>query len=299
MAVRVVTVSSVHAIGWSILGYALFSVSDAMTKILTALYPVPQIVFLNVIFSLIPIVCFGLTRGGPAGLRTAQPGVHVLRAALGLGAIVFNTMVFNRLPLADAYALLFTGPLVIAGLSAAFLGEHVDRGGWGAILVGFAAVLYMIRPSGHWGDMTGLLAAFAGLGCYAASALVIRRFGRDETLFSFPFYGNLFAIVALAPLVLPHFDPLTAAHLARSVATGIVLGLAQTIVMGTFQMVPPPVVAPFQYSQILWGALLGFIVFGDIPEMRVLIGGGVVVAAGIHLMRREAARAVESRLRIP
>jgi len=295
--VSAVGISSVRAIGWATAGYALYSIVDAATKSLTAFYPVTWIVLINTVFSLIPITAAALIAEGRAGLRARRPGAQAARAALGLGAILLNTVAFSRLPLADAYALLFTGPLVIAGLSAVFLGERVDRGGWVTILVGFAAVLYMIGPGGGGVDATGALAAALGVMCFSASALIVRRYGREEGAFSFPFYGNLFTVAALSPWVLPDLaaTPPEPGHLALGAATGLVLGAAQIIILGVFRAAPPSVTAPFQYSQLIWGTLLGFVVFGDVPGPRILIGGAVVIAAGIHLIRREAIKAASDR----
>lgn len=287
------SVSPVRAIVWSILGYSAYSVADAMTKTLTSVYPVTQIVFLNALFSLLPIAAVAVLREGRAGLRIGSPRVHLLRAALGLGAIGLNTFAFTRMPLADAYALLFTAPLVIAGLSTVFLGERTDLGGWITILIGFAAVLVMVRPGTEAGGGRidiGVAAAAAGVLCFSASALVIRRFGGAETMYAFPFYGNLFVVAVLAPIVGTGFVVPTPAHFALGAVVGVVIGSAQIVVLGAFRAAPPSVVAPFQYSQILWGAVLGWILFGDVPGARTIVGGAVVIAAGLHLMRRETRR---------
>jgi drug/metabolite transporter (DMT)-like permease len=135
----------------------------------------------------------------------------------------------------------------------------------------------------------GAVGAVACALCYATSALVIRHWGRTETSLSFPFYANLLALVVLGALLPAVYVPPTGIDLAVTAAGGILSGLALTCLLTAFRIAPSPVVAPFQYTQMLWGVLYGLLLFGDAPGWHLAAGGSVVVGSGLYLLRREAA----------
>lgn len=279
-----------RGIGLIVTAFALFSVTDALMKHLSGLYALPQTVFFTTLFGMIPILGLAFWQGGLRTLATRRPGVQVLRSVFGVSAGYFTFYAFTRMPIADVYAILFTAPLIIAALSALLFRERIDGRRWAAILAGFAGVLTMLRPTGDIID-PGALAAFASALCFAGSALVLRHLGRDETAPSFPFYGNLLAIVVLLP-VLPFVFVLPGpADFALMAASGLTSGTALCCLLTAFRIAPGPVVAPFQYTQMVWGVLFGWLVFGDVPGPRLLAGGAVVIAAGLYLLRREASAA--------
>ncbi len=277
-----------RAIGLATLGFGLFSAGDAIMKMLSAGYPLPQTVFFNALFSMIPIVALALASGGPRMLGTRRPGLHLLRGALGLATGYAGYFAFSHMPMADVYAILFAAPLLITLLSALVFKERVDGRRWLAVLAGFAGVLLMSRPTAGIVDV-GALGAVACALCYASSALVIRHWGRTETSLSFPFYANLLALPVLGALLPAVYVPPTAGDLAVMAVGGVVSGVALTCILTAFRIAPSPVVAPFQYTQMLWGVLFGFLLFGDAPEPRLAIGGAVVIGSGLYLLRREAA----------
>ncbi len=279
--------TNLRAIGIILAGFAAFAVTDALMKALSARYPLPQTVFFTALFSLLPIVGVALWQGGPHRLGTRRPAVQALRGVLGMGAGYGAFFAFSRLPLADVYALLFTSPLIITVLSALVLRERVDARRWLAVLAGFGGVLIMLRPTGGMLD-PGALGALASALCYSGSALVVRHWGRQETAASFPFYGNVMGLLVLGPVLPFVYVAPPWRDLALMAVTGLFAGSALTCLLTAFRLAPAPVVAPFQYSQILWGVLIGLFAFGDVPSPWLAPGVAMVMASGLYLLRREA-----------
>lgn len=276
-----------RGIGLVLVGFFFFSVADALMKHLSGTYPLPQTVFFNALFGLVPILVLAAVRGGARALATRRPLVQALRGLLGLATGYGAFFAFSRMPMADVYAILFSAPILVSALSAVVFGERVGRARWLAILTGFAGVLVMLRPDGVVIDM-GALGALGSAVCFALSALLVRHWGRTETAASFPFYGNLLALVLLGPMLpVVHVAP-GAGDFALMAATGLSAGVALICVISAFRIAPSPVVAPFQYSQIVWGVLFGVVVFGDRPDAVLLAGAAVVIGSGIFLLRRDA-----------
>lgn len=279
--------TNVRGILLIVTGFALFSVSDALLKHLAGGYHLLQPVFFNALFSLVPIVAFALLQGGPRMLATKRPGVQALRGLCGVAAAFGAFFGFQYMPMADVYAILFTSPLIITALSGPVLGERVDARRWAAVVVGFVGVVVMLRP-GEAPLNVGILGAVVGALGYSLSGMIVRRYGTSETAASYPFYGNLIGTLLVLPAQPFIFVMPTPFDFALMVACGVIAGLALLCMLGAFRIAPAPVVAPFQYTQMLWGVLLGMLIFGDMPSPWLAVGGGIVVASGIYLLRREA-----------
>lgn len=287
--------TNLRAIGIILIGFAGFAVTDALMKFLSGGYQLPQTVFFNALFSLVPIVGFALWQGGPRMLATRRPGLQLLRGFIGLGAGYGAFFAFTRMPLADVYAILFSAPLIITVLSALFFRERVDARRWLAVLVGFGGVLVMLRPTQDIIN-PGAIGAIASALCFSASALLVRHWGRQETAASFPFYGNLLALVLLGPVLPQVYIPPAPQDWGLMALCGLFAGVSLLCLLTAFRIAPSPVVAPFQYSQIVWGVLIGLVVFGDVPSPWLALGTAIVVGSGLYLLRREAEAARQARL---
>lgn len=274
--------------------FALFPITDTLMKFLTRGYPLVETMFFNALFSVVTIGAYGLATGGVAGLATRRPGVHLLRGVAGLGAGGGAFFAFTQMPLADVYAILFASPLIITALAGVLLGERVGLHRWAAVAVGFLGVLLMLRPSGGGLLTAGAVGALVSAVSYSLSGIIVRRWGRGETPAAFPFYGNLL-VMALMGCVLPlvYVTP-SLADLGLMALCGVCGGLALLCLLGAFRIAPVPVVAPFQYVEILWGVLYGAVVFGDWPGNGVLLGGAVVIASGLYVLRLDAVRGREA-----
>ena len=294
--------SVARGIGLFTLAVFLLAVMDVLIKWLsdgnTVIYPTGQIVFFRATFGLIPVLWL-IRRAGPQVLATRQPGQHVLRGLFGAGAAFCFFWAFGQMPLADAYAIAFTAPLFMTALSVPLLGERVGIRRWAAVAVGFVGVLIMLQPDA---DATGLLswgaaAAFGGAFCYATHGILIRRMARTDSNEAIILYGAL-VIIALSAATLPFAfvwpRPIDFLMLA---ATGLVGGFGVLCLTQAFRLAAPAILAPFEYTAMIWGVLFGITIWGDVPSLWVLLGASVVAASGLYILHREtrqrAAQSVE------
>jgi drug/metabolite transporter (DMT)-like permease len=279
-------------IAFAALGFALFSVMDGLVKWLSADYPVPQLIFFNAVFSLVPVaIVTAAGGGGLRRLRTRRLHWHLLRggfALLGTGGCFYA---FSRMPLADAYAIIFAAPLLVTALSVPILGEPVGWRRWTAVAVGFAGVLVMLRPGAGVVGL-GALGALVGSLSFSSGVLLVRWAGRRESALAFVFYTNLVIALGGASLLPTGFVAPTLPDLGLMTVAGLLNGTAMLLVVSAFRWAPAAVVAPFQYTQMLWGVLLGYLVWGDVPDRALLLGGGIVIASGLYILHRETLRRV-------
>lgn len=279
--------SNLRGIGLIVAAFALFSLVDVLMKHLTATYPLAQALFFNAAVSLVPIAGYALLRGGPRLLATRRPAIQLLRGAVGATAGAGAFFAFQRMPMADVYAILFASPLIITALAGPLLGERVGPRRWAAVLAGFAGVLFMLHPDEAVVGV-GAFGALLSAVCFALSAVIVRRYGTRETAPSWPFYGNVMVTVLLAPVQPFVWVAPAMGDLPLLLGVGLVAGTALLCLIAAFRMAPGPVVAPFQYTQMLWGVLYGALVFGDVPDPSLALGAGIVIASGLYVLRREA-----------
>jgi drug/metabolite transporter (DMT)-like permease len=277
---------SAFGLGLGALAFAAFSTMDALIKWLSADYPINQMVFANALFALVPVSLWTWRQGGFGHLRTRRLALHVLRGCCGMTAAFLGFYAFSRMPLTDAYAIIFTTPLLITALSVPVLGERVGWRRWSAIAVGFAGVLIMLRP-GLQAIGPGALAAF-GAACAAAGAiLLVRLLSATESTGSIALYSNLTGLVVMGA-VLP-FNAVVPGlfDLLLMAAAGLLGGSGLILLISAYRHAPAALVAPFQYTQMIWATLLGFVIWGDLPARAVVAGAVVVAASGLFILYRE------------
>jgi drug/metabolite transporter (DMT)-like permease len=246
--------------------------------------------FFNAGFGLLPVALMTWRAGGLRELRTRRIGLHMLRACCGMAGGFCAFTAYSMMPLADAYAFIFATPLLITVLSVPMLGETVRWRRWSAVLVGFAGVLIMLQPGGGSFDI-GAGAALLAASASALSIILVRKLSATETTASIAFYTNAAALVVMAFLLPIGFVPPTLADLALMALAGLAGGTALMFLIAGYRRAQAAVVAPFQYSQMLWGVLLGWLLWGDLPSTAVAIGATVVVASGLYILYREVVRA--------
>lgn len=269
------------------LAFAGYSIMDVTVKMLVKHYSVPQVIVLNSLFAFGPILIYAAISGGLyRNLRTRRPTMHLARAGCGLCSGFLGFYAYSQMPIADVYALAFTAPLFITALAVPILKEPVGWRRWSAVAVGFAGVMVMLRPG------TGLLnpAAFAALGgafFYSIGMLITRRMRGTESSVSFAFYST-FASVSVYGAMLPWLGKMPSLdHLGLSALGGTVCGIAFVCLLTAFRKVPAAVAAPFQYTQIVWGVLYGYVFFGDRPDPMLFVGVAIVIASGLYILYRE------------
>ena len=273
-----------------VLAIFMFSTMDMMVKLLRMDGFGPfQVLFFRFFFALIPLIWLVRSEGGLPIVRTRRPAAHIGRTLLTIAALSCFFYAFGVMPLADAYGISYTAPLMITALSVPMLGEQVGPRRWAAVAVGFLGVLIVLRPGGGVLSAGGLV-MLAGTLLYAFNIIFLRQLSRTESNATILFYFTVTGTLVTG-LVLP-FDwrwP-DAGHWPMLIAVGVIGGIAQTFITEAFRCAPVAVVSPFQYSSLLWGLGYGFIVFGDLPDLAMLIGSAVIIASGLYVLHRETVR---------
>jgi drug/metabolite transporter (DMT)-like permease len=266
---------------------ALFSAMDALMKLLVERYPPMQVTTLRGLASLPFLLLPFLIRGRWHRLQTRRWHWHLGRAAIGVVMLWSFIFAVQRLSLADTYSIFMCAPLLIAALSVPLLREHVAMGQWVAIAVGLAGVLVMLRPTGAgWATLGGLAAVLSAV-CYAVSAIALRVLSRSETRESLVFYFTLFLSIGAGFLALPGWRSMLLSDLPLIIGIGFLGATAQHLITEAFRSAPASVIAPFEYTALLWGVMLDLVIWKVLPGAVTLAGGAVVICTGLYLIARE------------
>lgn len=284
------------------LGIALKVVSVMFFVVMSALLkaapdvPVGQMIFFRSFFAVFPILLFLAWRGELVeGFRTSRPLAHVGRGLIGMAGMSLIFFALTRLPLPEATTINYATPLLIVIFGAVFLKETVRFYRWSAVIVGLGGVLIVMWPrltvltGGGAGlnETLGALAALGGCVTAALASLTIRNLLQTERSATIVVYFSLSCSV-FALLTLPFGwvvpDRVT---LVLLIGSGLLGGLGQICLTEAYRHADISVVAPFEYSSMLVAIVLGYVVFGDVPTIQMLVGGSIVVASGIFIILRE------------
>jgi drug/metabolite transporter (DMT)-like permease len=294
----------VKAISLKVISALLFAVMSALVRYLGERYPVGQIVFFRSSFAILPVVLIYAWRNElAAAVRTSRPFGHVGRGLISMCGMFFSFSALARLPIVDATAISFASPFITVVLAATLLKEHVRIYRWSAVIVGFSGILVMLGPHFDLGSHAGAATTTAGLGfaigaafCNAGSVIQTRRLTLTETTSSIVFYFSLIcALAGLAtwPLgaLLPGWglDWLQPSWLefAALVTVGLCGGLAHILLTESYRLAPASLVAPFDYTSMVWAFLLGYFFFNELPTVYVFIGAAIIAGAGLYVIWRE------------
>ncbi len=277
-----------------------FAVMAASLKLAADTVPIGQLVFARNFFGLFPVLLMVGLRG-ELGLafRTSNPRGHLIRSAIGLSGMVTGFTALYLLPLPDATAISFATPLLVVVLSFFLLGEAVRIYRWSAVGVGFLGILVVLSP--HLGkgefDSTSTLGAMIGLlsCCFAALATItVRKLCETErTSTIVTWFAGASTIMALLTLPLGFFAPGQAWVIPDGftalllVLVGLMGGIGQILLTQSYRYAEASTVAPFDYVNMLWAIIVGWVVFGEAPLPTVVIGAAIVMAAGIFVIFRE------------
>lgn len=275
--------------------FGTYSTHDVAVKYLGGHYAAFQIVFFSTLLSL-PLVVVMLMRDRRAGtLIPNHPWWTALRVAASVFTSVSAFYGFATLPLAQVYAILFATPLLITLLAIPILGERVRLRRGIAVGVGLAGVMIVLRPGSAELGLGHLAVLTAACGS-AIAAIVMRKIGteeRSEVLLLYPMIANLAVMGTLMPFV---YRPMPLEDLG-ALAVMAVLGLiGNLLAIYAYRIAEAGVVAPMQYSQILWATAYGLLFFEEVPDVFTAIGAAVIIASGLYILSREGrARASETR----
>lgn len=265
----------------------LLTVNDAMVKWLTQGYPVGQVMSLRGVFVIAIVVIWATLRRRTSQLRVTNWGLQLTRGALmAISTFLFVTAL-SLMPIADAIAIAFAGPVIATALAAVVLKEPVRWRRWSAIGVGFAGVVVMLRPTPDLVRLVAivpLLAAFVG----AFRDIVTRRMGTggESTPAIMLISTSVVTLAGLTTIPLG-WMPVAIGELGLFVASALLIAFAQALMIDAFRLGEVGLVGPFKYTSLVWAVLLGLVVWGDLPDAWTWTGSALVVGSGLYIWRRE------------
>lgn len=274
-----------RGISLTLLSAILFANTNAAAKWVMTGIPTGELLFIRSIVAL-GVVSFFIPRHEVARLRTGgQLRLHLLRTTCSAIEILGFYWAISMTPMADMTTIYLASPIYVTALAAVFLQEKVGWRRWSAVLVGFSGVLVAMRPSGA-SVSTPVMVAVGGSMLYAISLVVTRRLRSTPSTVLVATQMSMLVVLSSATMAVEWTMP-SVLQVVVMVVIGVVSMAAFWALNEGLRLAPASVVAPFNYTSILWATLLGFLVFGDVPATATLSGAGIIVCAGLFIMMRE------------
>lgn len=277
----------------ALIGFGIYATHDVVVKYLGESFSVFQIMFFSGLFSFPLIIVMLMRDRTPGTLHAVHPWWSLMRMGTVVAGTAAAFYAFTVLPLAQTYTMLFAAPILITLLSIPMLKERVGLHRGLAVALGLVGVIVVLRPGAEpisLGHVAGIMAAFG----IALSSVIMRKIGRDErsaVLMLYPMLANVVCMGAAMPFV---YQPMSLTDLAL---TGVIAGMAfvaALFIIGAYRRAEAALVAPMQYSQILWATVYGIVLFSETPDAWTLIGASLIIASGLYIVFRETRRNVSA-----
>lgn len=273
----------------------VFACMDALAKWLSTRYPVPMLVWARYAVHCLLMLIFLFPSYGRRLWATTRPGLQIARAFMLVGITTFTIYGFRLLPLTVATAIAFLAPLLVGLLAGPVLGEKVGRLQFVALLTGLAGVVLIARPGGDI-SLAGVL--FAGMGAlfYAVYQLMTRMLAPHESSVTMLFFTALIGMTvttALLPWIWVDIQPDLQDTLMIAML-GVLGGSGHFLLIRAFRVTPAATLAPFMYAQMIWAGLLDLLIFQHLPDTPTWLGVGLIVLAGLYVIRNERAGAASA-----
>lgn len=288
--------SVLTAVGLKVASVAVFVVMSSAIKLAGEL-PTGQIVFFRSFFATLPVLALFALRGElKVALSTSHPASHVMRGLVGVASMMFTFFALTRLPLPEAIALNYAQPLLVVVFSALFLSETIRIYRWSAVVVGLFGVLIISWPkltlfttgAGFTNkEALGVAAALGGAAMSAVALLLVRRLVQTEKSATIVLWFSLIASAAGLCTIPLGWAALSWEQAALLVTAGISGGVAQILMTEAYRYAEASTVAPFEYTSMLLGIVAGYFLFADLPTIHTLVGGAIVIGAGLFILWRE------------
>jgi RarD protein len=247
----------------------------------------PELVFYRSLFGFPPLLAWIACTGSFGAWRTERPKAHLLRAAIGLTAMSLGFSALAYLPLAEATTIGFAAPLFAVMLSALILKELVRKHRWSAVAAGFVGVIIVMQPGGGDLPLIGLLIAVLAAFSTASASIAIRQIGRTESTETTVLWFTAAALLASGAFM-PAFASMHEPQVwLILLALGLFGGIGQLFHTAALRMAPVAVIAPFDYIQLLWAVLLGWLLWDTHPPATTWIGAAIIIASGLYTLYRE------------
>ncbi|MFT5113365.1 MAG: drug/metabolite transporter (DMT)-like permease [Parasphingorhabdus sp.] len=285
-----------------------FATQDSIVKGLSSDYPVLQILSFRSVVSLVLMVFIGLITIGPSVLIGREKWLLYGRGGLAFMAFTTYYLALQKIPLGDAAAVYMTAPLFVTLLSALILRERVGWYRWSAVLIGFMAVIYMLKPGSSVFQIASAMPLFSAF-CYSFIPIINRRIGTSQAALTMGIYATttyfiLILITSLLVYAIPEpnidsdillslFRPwqmFTVTDLWINMLSGCLFTIGLLSITQAYRIAIVSTVAPFEYSYLLWASLIGYLYFGDVPGHEIILGSLVVVSCGCFIIYRENRR---------
>jgi len=290
-----VPLSPLLGISLKLISALAFTLMSAGIKSISARYPTGEIVFIRSFFAMIPLLIWLAWRAElPAALKTDNMRGHIKRGIMGSTGMFLGFAALQFLPLSEAVAISYAGPLVVVVLAALILKERVRIYRWSAVTIGFIGVLVMLSPhlgaAAHPIGGNAAIGAALGLGgalCSAFASVEVRLLTSTERTGAIVFYFMLLtSLLGLSTIMLGWNMPDLQDGLTM-IAIGVLGGFGQILIVQAYRYGDASLIAPFEYSTMLWAVAIGWFWFGEWPAMTILIGAFIVISSGIYVILRE------------
>lgn len=267
-------------------GFGAFSCADIAAKILTANYHPVQIVWTRQLGVTIGVIALILINGVSI-LKSQAPRLQIARGLCAIASALFFVFAIAYVPLADAVAVSFVAPFIVTILGAVLLGEAVGLRRWAAVFTGFLGTLIVVRPGlGVFHPAIFLVLGAATV--FAARQIISRFLGRrDPTATTLAYTSMTTVAVLILPLPFIWEAPKSAGDVALMTGMALAGGLGEYLIIRALEIAHAVVVAPMQYSLIVYSTLWGFLVFGHLPDLWTWVGAFVIIASGLYTLYRE------------
>ena len=264
-----------------------FSLMDAVLKALNASYSPIQVAALRGL-SALPLVClYVLWRRETHLLLKVRWPLHIMRGVIGIAMLSLFGYGLKRLGLAEAYTIFFIAPLLITMLSVPVLKERVALRHWLAIVIGLGGVVIALRPGADAFFSLGALAVLAAACLYAVTAIAGRILSRTDAAVSLVFWATSMWAVGATALAWPDWTAVASAHWPLIGALAVTGFFGQVAITEAFRHGNASAVAPFEYTALAWAIALDWLIWRTVPDGATLLGGAIIIASGIYLIRKE------------
>ncbi|UZD91052.1 DMT family transporter [Cognatishimia activa] len=272
----------------SLAAFTVYASHDVIIRYLGGIYAPMQVLFFASLLSFPLLTLMMITSDEQARLRPIHPWWVAARSLTMVLGGICGFYAFSALPMAQVYSILFTVPLLITLIAIPVLGERVGIHRAGAVVLGLVGVLIVVRPGAEplsLGHIAGLCAAL----CVATQSVIARRIGNEESQVVMMLYPFAAIFITMSIALAFNYKPMPLFDFAAIGAVAVMGFIAAFLLVGAYRSGEAAIVAPMQYSQIVWATIYGAMFFDEFPDEQTLIGAGVIILSGIYIVVREAA----------
>lgn len=265
--------------------FAVFSLHDVIVKLLAA-YSVFQVAFFAMLFGYVPFSIARIFDGREITLRPVHPKLILLRSVLVTTSLCCAFLGFSLLPMVQVYVLIFMTPLIISVLAIPVLGEKIHVFRWLTIVLGLIGIVIVLRPAPdnlQLGHLFALIAAFASAG----AAIISRKIGHIENAATMMLAPMIMNILVSGSLLYFVYQPMPLGDLALMFLIGVMALLGHLLLLSAYRSAPASLVAPMQYSQLIWALIYGYFFFDETIDGLILLGSAITICSGLLMVWRE------------